>query len=145
MGIKYTKLPDSLDVDKMIRERVVEIFGNCPYCGSERTTYDCWDGSGETLEYYDSMCKTLDGDEWEHRDADGFYYPKYNWVRMKFRCLKCGGKWESEYYPVGLTTSPSFIERFMSTNLTGENATLIVIKRDVERMISGRARIAEHE
>lgn len=133
MGIKYTKLPNALDVDKLIRQKVKEVYGCCPYCANHRTVSEFCDVDGDDYNF-DTTRMTLDG----RRDYGD---ELFRWARAKFECRKCGGKWESDYYPIRLSTSPSFIKRLMDLNLTGENATLIVIKRDVERMIGGRARI----
>lgn len=135
MGIKYTKLPNALDVDKLIRRKVKEVYGRCPYCASRSTVSEFCDVDGDGYDF-DTTRMTLDG-----RDCDIYGGERFTWARAKFKCRRCGGKWESDYYPIRLSTSPSFIERLMSMNLTGENATLIVIKRDVDRMIGGRARI----
>ena len=136
MGIKYTKLPDTLDVDKLIRQKVKEVYGYCPYCASRRTVSRFCDVDGDTYDF-DTKRMTLDGRGYNDYNGDEMF----SWARAEFRCRRCGGKWESDYYPIRLSTSPNFIKRLMDMNLTGKNATMIVIKRDVERMIGGRARI----
>lgn len=97
--IEVVKLPDALNVDERFKEKVLGVYGTCPYCGEDRLHH---------LEYYDFRLKRY-GTGVSHwvveTDAkpikgNSLFHKKYKWQRMKFHCAACGMEWLSPEYPV---------------------------------------------
>lgn len=128
MGIVYRKTPDALDLDAIVREKIRELYGRCPYCGSGNVKSDYW-RKGKDQEGYDSRFLKLNG---------GIPYYKregYVWVRANFKCRSCGGEWQSDRYPTGLSRSHEVIAKLMEQRLTGNNVAMIVIKRSIANQL----------
>ena len=128
MNIKITKLPDDLDLDKIVKERMIETYRRCPYCfdkefnklleqyknnGMEpkdahkraddtlkrRVDYTCiWTVEKRKGDYYEKVEKPLP------QSNTGIFSrkKKYKWQHIEFECTRCGMKWNSPDYPVGL-------------------------------------------
>ena len=127
MNIKITKLPDDLDLDKIVKERMIETYRRCPYCFDKEfhRLLDKYIASGikpkNAHEKADDVAKSyVDFNCIYTTEKRGNYYErikkplpqsntglfsrkkKYEWQHIEFKCQKCGMKWNSPDYPVGL-------------------------------------------
>ena len=60
---------------------------------------------------------------------------EYVWVRANFKCRNCGGEWQSDRYPTGLSRSHEVIAKLMEQRMTGDNVAMIVIKRSIANQL----------
>jgi hypothetical protein len=139
MGIRYTKLPNKatidlepnkFGVDETIRRYIkVKYAAKCPYCNNckHKTIYY----KGACQEEFDGFEKTLDGYDHEHEDRYGFKYSTLTWVRMKFECSTCGGRWESPHYPSNVSNHEEEFLHMLNEREAG-NAYEVI-----ERIVNG--------
>lgn len=128
MGIVYRKTPDALDLDAIVREKIGELYGRCPYCRSANVKSDYW-RKGKDQEDYDGDVLKLNG------GIPCYKGEGYVWVRANFKCRHCGGEWQSDRYPTGLSRSHEVISQLMAQRLTGDNVAMIVIKRSIANQL----------
>ena len=81
--MKITQLPDALDVNKILDRRIKELNCRCPFCGELDYVY-CY----STTEFRNYSGK------WYH-----FWEKKHKMKKHEFECGKCGGEWESDWFP----------------------------------------------
>ena len=81
--MNITKLPDVLDVNKILDRRMKELNYRCPFCG-ELNDIICY----QTTEFRNYSGK------WYHFWEKIHYMKKY-----KYECSRCGGEWESDWFP----------------------------------------------
>lgn len=97
--INVIKLPKELDIDKRIWNKMLEVYGTCPYCSNNtlrEESYHAYD-----REYFNSVV-------FEEKDAGvrpigktGLFKKKeYKWKKIRFHCYKCGMIWDSPSYPI---------------------------------------------
>lgn len=83
--MKITQLPDVLDVNKILDRRMKELNYRCPFCGE--------------LDKYNIICYSTT----EFRNYSGKWYRFWEKIhdmkKYKYKCLKCGGEWESDWFP----------------------------------------------
>lgn len=128
MGIVYRKTPDALDLDAIVREKIGELYGRCPYCGSGNVKSDYWH-NGKKGDYDVRLLKLDGGMAYYSNDEE------YVWVRANYKCRDCGGEWQSDRYPTGLSRSHEVIAKLMEQRLTGDNVAMIVIKRSIANQL----------
>lgn len=150
MGIRFLRLPRNLNIDRMIYDKVTEIYGVCPYCGDNKnvliTALHCMDRDEEQyfklcenyyVKTYDLKYGTLEkGPECELNtfnfrkkyDEKGNRY--FVWARKNFNCQKCGCVWQSEHYPMGLSQDPDIINDIMNKYIA-DNSAMISIGHDL--------------
>lgn len=81
--MKITKLPDDLDVNKILANKILKLNGNCPFCGEHVGVR--YHGIGEYRKY---------SGKWWHLWESAHYMVKY-----EFECCSCGCTWESDWFP----------------------------------------------
>lgn len=81
--MKITKLPDDLDVNKILAQKIFEQNGKCPFCGEIDYIIYC----------SESDYRTYSG-KWYR-----FWEKKHKMKKYKFECGECGGEWESDWFP----------------------------------------------
>lgn len=82
--IDVVKLPDALDMSKIIRKKMTEVYGTCPYCEESLRVNKNREDTGTV--------KSIKG--------SGIFRKKYEWERLKFECRNCGMEWMSPEYPI---------------------------------------------
>ena len=103
--IDIVKLPDDLNIDKRILNKMLEVYGTCPYCLNnmmiEKCALDDWfserDAFGDKKKHvsYESVFH-----ETKSLSKTGLFRKTYRWEILKFHCFKCGMTWNSPEYPV---------------------------------------------
>ena len=95
--MKITKIPDSIDPNKLIVKRVDEKLRKCPFCGENR---DYWDDLHGVMISHHSWYGR------EHENTESiFLWPfgkKRLWQISEFKCYTCGAEWKSDPYPVDI-------------------------------------------
>lgn len=84
---KITKLPDNLDPNILIREKIVKEYEQCPFCHSEHTIY-------------------VKRSEWRKSLTSPWWqFWKMNYcLKLKFTCHDCGAEWETPWFPQDIKT-----------------------------------------
>lgn len=103
--IDIVKLPDDLNIDKRILNKMLEVYGTCPYCLNsaliERGYSEDWDlkydsfGNKKKHVSYESsyICE-------KPLSKTGLFKKTYDWRKIMFHCYNCGMSWGSPEYPV---------------------------------------------
>lgn len=87
MPIKYkygkiTNLPNDLNPNILIRKKIEEEYGQCPFCHSENNRKN----------NQSDWRKSLTGSWWQ------FWKTNYC-SKLQFTCCDCGAKWETPWFP----------------------------------------------
>lgn len=103
--IDIVKLPDDLNIDKRILNKMLEVYGTCPYCLNstliEKRGNDDWFsdrdmfGSKKKHVSYD-----IEFSDTKPLSKKGLFRKTYRWEILKFHCFRCGMTWNSPEYPV---------------------------------------------
>lgn len=95
--INVLRLPGKLNIDDHMHEKILEVYGTCPYCQSSNlypyssTSYSRI-GTVSYQEIKEDKLRPIGG--------KGLFKRVYNWRHIKFNCHKCGMIWASPSYPV---------------------------------------------
>lgn len=102
--IDIVKLPDDLNIDKRILNKMLEVYGTCPYCLNsdliERGYNEDWDfkyytfGIKKHVSYKSSYVRE------KPLSKTGLFKKTYDWRKIMFHCYNCGMTWNSPEYPV---------------------------------------------
>ena len=82
--INIIRLPKEINIDKRIYNKMLEVYGTCPYCNKNTSrTYEVWASGIRPI------------------GKNGLFKKKeYEWRKIRFHCCKCDMIWESPSYPV---------------------------------------------
>lgn len=97
--INVVRLPEELDIDKRIWNKMLEVYGTCPYCANENISQK------NSYSLYPDYSKSV---TFEEKNAGiraigktGLFKKKeYQWKRIRFHCRKCDMVWDSPSYPI---------------------------------------------
>lgn len=101
MNVKITKLPETINPNKILREKMAERYSVCPFCGETekcKNPYDIWKSRSGI---HQNMPKSWHG----KRNEDNMFSVFKFWERSRYwkidqyKCYTCGAEWESEPYP----------------------------------------------
>ena len=103
--IDIVKLPDDLNIDKRILNKMLEVYGTCPYCLNsmliEKRGSDDWfserDAFGNKKKHVSYKSEFSDI---KPLSKTGLFRKTYHWRMLKFHCFRCGMTWNSPEYPV---------------------------------------------
>lgn len=97
--IKITRLPDILNPNKIVEEKIREKYGTCPFCGKKKNfNYRNGLNSQGVSEHDISWYGKHDANENEF-SLLRFWEKNTFWKCKKFECHTCGAKWQSPSYP----------------------------------------------
>ena len=97
---KVTKLPDSMNPNKLIMEAMEEKYGICPFCGENRRV--------DFLANIDKAVRKDRSESWYGTRKESFFSnfkfwePSHHWRIDKWKCKTCGAEWESEPFPTDI-------------------------------------------
>ena len=104
MKMKVTKLPDSLDPNKLIEKKIREKCGTkCPFCGETKKWHPIMmTAAGQPVQglresYFDYIGR-------QDKSISSFFKERYVWRVLKYTCYTCGASWESEPFPTNIDT-----------------------------------------
>lgn len=137
MKIKITKLPNDLNLDRIIKKRMAETYRRCPYC-YDKTFKKHLDEikpprNNRETKYTEDDYKRAD--ELSLKDVTGMYHlvrdnfvgapiekpipgykgnlfkknKKFTWEYIHYKCGNCGIEWDSPEFPVGFSDDPEII------------------------------------
>ena len=105
MKMKVTKLPDSLDPNKLIEKKIREKCGTkCPFCGeTQKYRHLPMVKAGEPFE---RGIRESSREYWGRPDKSifSFFKDPYLWKVLVYTCYTCGASWESEPFPTNIDT-----------------------------------------
>lgn len=97
--INVLRLPGKLNIDDHMGEKILEVYGTCPYCQSDNlysysSIFNPYSkiGTVSYQEIKEGKLRPIGG--------KGLFKKVYNWKHIKFNCHKCGMIWTSPSYPV---------------------------------------------
>ena len=97
--INVVRLPKELNIDKRIWNKMLEVYGTCPYCSNENLREENpynWDpdySKAVTFEEKDAGIRPI--------GKTGLFKKKeYKWKKIRFHCRKCDMVWDSPSYPI---------------------------------------------
>lgn len=95
-----TRLPNYMDPNALIREKMHKKYMLCPFCG-ETKEYDLmYNGNGISMfTHVNRKFKRLD---------KKIFSKRHYCIKDAFKCRTCGAEWETPYYPQDLTIDVDF-------------------------------------
>ena len=98
--MKITKLPDKCEPNKLLKEKIKNMYMTCPCCGENREC-DIFDDIKNNRKHIGVECYSF------YPARYGIQKPWHKhlfdkrtwWTTMIFECHTCGAKWESEEFP----------------------------------------------
>ena len=100
-NIKITRLPDMLNPNKMMEEKIFRTYGVCPFCGENKE----WDFRNGFDSNGVEILPIVDSWYGKHNES-GSIFSLFNfrekdmyWKRDHFECHTCGTQWKSPPYP----------------------------------------------
>lgn len=114
--ITIDRLPNDLNVDSRIEDKIIDVYGTCPYCNH---TYKEIKKDSYTLKYVEY--KRSDIVRMGSLSKNGLFKEKYPWHVMKFKCYGCGMEWSSPEYPRGLCESKKIKDTIFNSWQNGIN------------------------
>lgn len=95
--INVIKLPEELDIDKRIFNKMLEVYGTCPYCNNNVLRMD---GYPYDRAYFESVIYEEKDDGVKSIGKTGLFKKEYKWKKIRFHCYKCNMIWDSPSYPI---------------------------------------------
>lgn len=97
--INVINLPKELNIDNRIWNKMLEVYGTCPYCNNNilrEEVYHTYDAG-----YYESVVyETKDVGIRPIGKTGLFKKKEYKWEKIRFHCRKCDMIWDSPSYPI---------------------------------------------
>lgn len=97
--INVIKLPEKLNIDNRIWNKMLEVYGTCPYCNNNTLRKEVLHAYDS--EYFESVIYEEKNDGTRPIGKKGLFKNKeYKWKRIRFHCRKCDMIWDSPSYPI---------------------------------------------
>ena len=94
---QVTELPDKINPNKIIQQKMKEKYGTCPFCGESRTV---WEVRNQVAGVTNSFIRL-------HKSYSLFSKPLWS-QKDCYSCCTCGAKWETPYYPIDLVDEKTY-------------------------------------
>ena len=90
--IKITRLPNNMNPNKIIENKIQDKYAKCPFCGTNHLSL-FYGISFTTIDWYGKY----NNEQWWK-----FWEPNRHWKQYHYTCAKCGAAWESEIFPTDI-------------------------------------------
>lgn len=96
--INVVRLPKKLNIDNRIWDKMLEVYGICPYCNNNALRADSYPYDHT---YFESVIYEEKDDGIRPIGKTGLFKKKeYKWKKIRFHCYKCDMVWDSPSYPI---------------------------------------------
>ena len=98
---QVTELPDSINPNKIIQQKMKEKYGTCPFCGETKTFWEGCKGTGRQTGIMPMITRL-------YKNYGGLFSKKIYSQKDTYICHTCGAKWETPYYPIDLVDEKTY-------------------------------------